>query len=188
MRQATSSRDNSSDCERHEFSVVSRVSGVELRSDIGNSKLVDTVTSLEDGVQASSQIAWRKKIAGGSLDGGLALLDILREEGSESLISFRADFDAAVLDDPELITECLEEAPIVGDDHDWPLKGLQAQRERVQAVDIQMVRRLIQQEAAGQPPSRGREREAHLLAAGEVADLLESIPPEAKVTKNCSKH
>ncbi len=101
--------------------------------------------------------------------------------------------DGAALDVPDPVADLVEEPPVVGDDDDRGLQGVQVRGQPGDALDVEVVGRLVEQEevgalgeargpsigAAGQDPG---EVDAPALAAGEDPDpRIEPLGQERRV-------
>ena len=69
----------------------------------------------------------------------------------------------------------LEKPAVVRDDHDSGIERLQLALEPLEALDVEVVRRLVQQQQIGIAAERARERRARQLAAGERLQLAVEV-------------
>ena len=78
----------------------------------------------------------------------------------------------AVCHQQELVGGALEQMPIVGHHQHRAFEVLQRQGQRQAHLQIQMVGRLVEQQQVGLAPGDKRQRQARLLATGEVQHRL----------------
>ena len=83
----------------------------------------------------------------------------------------------AVLADQCAAADRLEQGAIVGDEDDGALEGEQRVLERLAALDVEVVRGLVEDQHVGARGDEHRQREAPLLAAGDVAERLLRVGP-----------
>src|SRR5439155_1067832 len=69
------------------------------------------------------------------------------------------------------VRDRLEEPAVVRDDHDPSVQRLELAREPLEALDVEVVRGLVEQEQIGIAAERPRERRARQRAAGERLQL-----------------
>ena len=81
--------------------------------------------------------------------------------------------EAAVGDLPDAGREPGEEAAVVGDEDDGALVRRQRRLERLDHLDVEVVRRLVEHEHVGLDERQLEERQARPLPTGEVGDALE---------------
>jgi hypothetical protein len=82
---------------------------------------------------------------------------------------------AAGVDDPEAVAGLLQEPPVVADDEE---RGGGLPHERLEGLagrDVEVVRRLVEQQEVGRHDPEERQLEPGPLTAGEGAHLLEDI-------------
>ena len=74
----------------------------------------------------------------------------------------------------------LEQRPVVGDEDDGALVLEQGVLERLAALDVEVVGRLVEDQHVGTGGDEDRQREATLLAARDVGQLLVDVLPEKR--------
>src|SRR5262249_4252388 len=85
--------------------------------------------------------------------------------------------ELAVLDFDNMIGDFLNKEQIVADEAQRSLVSLETAREGLDAVDVEMRRRLIEQDEVRRIDEQLREDQTALLAAGKNANGLEDIVP-----------
>ena len=78
----------------------------------------------------------------------------------------------AVLADDRAAADRLEQGAVVGDEDDRALEGEKRVLERLAALDVEVVGRLVEDQHVGARGDEDRQREPPLLAAGDVAQRL----------------
>ena len=78
----------------------------------------------------------------------------------------------AVLADDRAAADRLEQGAVVGDEDDRALEGGERVLERLAALDVEVVGRLVEDQHVGAGGDQDRQREAALLAAGDVVERL----------------
>ena len=78
----------------------------------------------------------------------------------------------AVLADERAAADGLEQGPVVGDEDHRALEAEQRVLERLAALDVEVVGGLVEDQHVGAGGDEDRQREAPLLAAGDVGELL----------------
>ena len=78
----------------------------------------------------------------------------------------------AVVADERAAADRLEQGPVVGDQQDRALELGQRVLERLAALDVEVVGRLVEDQDVGAGGDEDRQREPPLLAAGDVGELL----------------
>ena len=76
----------------------------------------------------------------------------------------------AVLADQRAAADRLQQGAVVGDEHHRPLEGRKRVLERLAALDVEVVGRLVEDQDVGAGGDEDRQREAPLLAAGDVVE------------------
>ena len=87
-------------------------------------------------------------------------------------------------DEHELVDHAAQQRPVVGDHHEPALEALERVGERRAHVDVQVVRRLVEQQQVRPRVHHEREREPRALPARERADaLVHAVPGEAEAAE-----
>jgi hypothetical protein len=88
------------------------------------------------------------------------------------LVRPRVDDGLAVADLDDLRREPFDEVPVVRHDDEGPAVILERVEEHVFRIEIEVVRRLVQQQCVGRPKQHAGNSQARALAAGEHARLF----------------
>ena len=83
----------------------------------------------------------------------------------------------AVFDGQRALGHGIQQGAVVGDEQDRSGKGLERGLERLAALEVEVVRGLVEDEEVGPRRDDEREREASSLAAGEHRDRLLLLLP-----------
>src|SRR6185436_13143179 len=88
------------------------------------------------------------------------------------------------VDEDQLVSDRAQQMPIVRDQHDCAFVVLQRDCERLAHFEVEMIRRLVEQQQVRSPEADERQHQSRLLAARERPDRLEhAIAAEAETAE-----
>src|SRR5438093_5907402 len=96
--------------------------------------------------------------------------------------------EAPVRDDGDLVRHLVQEAAVVADDKQHARIRLQGRRHDLLALDVEVVRRLVEDEEVVVLRDELREGEARPLSAAELADAaVDRVPPEPEAAEEAPR-